>query len=424
MWHPSRVAAIRRSPWSQPARAQPAVDPNLIVLVFSAVVIAAYAFDVLCRKIKLPSVIVLLLAGIAIRQLFDRSGWTLPLLDDVLPVLGTIGLVLIVLEGALDLEINRDKKPLVIRTLLASTFGFILALGTIAAAIHIWFATDWTRAFLTACPFAVISSAVAIPSAAALSPRRAEFVVYESSLSDIIGVLVFYSLLSAQGDISDFWVDLGGTAVISLALGAAFTAGLYVLLNRLTGHVKYLPIFFALLLLYSIGKQLHLSPLLLVLAFGLLLNNTFVLNRIRWLKEHESATFPEDLAHFKQIVLEGAFFIRTFFFLLLGFSTELADFAGTTVWVVSGVILVLIYATRWPLLRALCPTDVLPLLWVAPRGLITVVLFLSLPAAMRVERFPTGAVMLVVLATAALLSVGVRTGDADATAPAQGGAEP
>jgi len=235
---------------------------------------------------------------------------------------------------------------------------------------------------------------------------------------------VFYSLLAAQGDISDFWVGLGGTAVISLALGVAFTAGLYVLLNRLTGHVKSLPIFFALLLLYSIGKQFHLSPLLLVLAFGLLLNNTFVLNRVRWLKEHESATFPEDLAHFKQIVLEGAFFIRTFFFLLLGFSTELADFAGTTVWVVSGVILVLIYATRWPLLRALCPTDVLPLLWVAPRGLITVVLFLSLPAAMRVERFPTGAVMLVVLATAALLSVGVRTGDADASAPAQGGAEP
>ena len=45
-------------------------------------------------------------------------------------------------------------------------------------------------------------------------------------------------------------------------------------------------------------------------------------------KEHESATFPEDLAHFKQIVLEGAFFICTFFFLLLGFSTELTDSAG------------------------------------------------------------------------------------------------
>jgi NhaP-type Na+/H+ or K+/H+ antiporter len=186
--------------------------------------------------------------------------------------------------------------------------------------------------------------------------------------------------------------------------------------------VKYLPIFFALLLLYALGKQFHLSPLLLVLAFGLLLNNAFVLERIPWLKAQESATFPEDLAHFKQIVLEGAFFIRTFFFLLLGFSTDLADFAGATVWLVSAAIMALIYATRWPLLRALCPADVLPLLWVAPRGLITVVLFLSLPATLRVERFPTGAVMLVVLATAAVLSVGVRTGEA--AAPAQDGAAP
>ena len=136
------------------------MDPNLIILAFSAVVIAAYAFDILCRKVKLPSVIILLISGIAIRQAFDRFGWSLPYLDDVLPVLGTIGLVLIVLEGALDLELKREKKPLMLRTLAASTIGFALSLMAIALTLHGWFATDWTRAFLTACPFAVISSAM------------------------------------------------------------------------------------------------------------------------------------------------------------------------------------------------------------------------------------------------------------------------
>ena len=148
-------------------------------------------------------------------------------------------------------------------------------------------------------------------------------------------------------------------------------------LNRLTGHVKHLPIFFALLLLYSLGKQFHLSPLMLVLAFGLLLNNVFLLDRIKWLKQHESEGFEQDLTLFKQIVMEGAFFVRTFFFLLLGFSTDLIDFASSTAWVVTGAIIVLIYATRWPLLRVLCPADSAPLLWIAPRGLITVVLFLN-----------------------------------------------
>ena len=230
-------------------------------------------------------------------------------------------------------------------------------------------------------------------------------------------MLVFYSLLAAKGDVSDFVLGMGTTGIVSVGLGVVFTAGLYVLLNRLTGHVKHLPIFFALLLLYSVGKQFHLSPLVLVLAFGLLLNNTFLLDRIKWLKQHESESFQHDLVLFKQIVMEGAFFVRTFFFLLLGFSTDLLDFASRTAWIAAAAIVVLIYATRWPLLRALCPKDIVPLLWIAPWGLITVVLFLSLPSSFLVEHFPTGAVMLVVLATAGILGWGIRA-YAAAAAPA------
>jgi len=400
------------------------MDPNVIILAFSAVVIAAYAFDILCRKARLPSVILLLLSGIALRQFFDRLDWSLPYLDDVLPILGTIGLVLIVLEGALDLKLRRDKLPLVARTLVASVCGFALSLVAIAAALHALFSTDWTRAFLTACPFAVISSAVAIPSVSTLSAQRAEFVVYESSLSDIVGVLVFYALLEAHGDVAEFALGVGLTGLVSLLLGLVFTAGLYVLLNRLTGHVKYLPIFFALMLLYTLGKQFHLSPLVLVLAFGLLLNNTFLLDGLKWLKQHQSESFDVDLAHFKQIVVEGAFLVRTFFFILLGFSTDLADFGALTAWTVTAAILALIYVTRWPLLRALCPADIQPLLWVAPRGLITVVLFLSLPRDLHIEHFPAGAVMLVVLLTALILSAGVRSVVARGDAATQRVTEP
>jgi len=191
--------------------------------------------------------------------------------------------------------------------------------------------------------------------------------------------------------------------------------------------VKHLPIFFALLLLYSLGKQFHLSPLVLVLAFGLLLNNVFLLDRVKWLKQHESKSFDEDLVQFKQVVVEGAFFVRTFFFLLLGFSTDLADFASSTAWIVTGAIIVLIYATRWPLLRVLAPNDASPLLWIAPRGLITVVLFLNLPANLTIAHFPTGAVMLVVLLTAVLLGGGIRAHASDepeVPEGAQGAADP
>jgi cell volume regulation protein A len=396
------------------------VDPNLIILALSAIVIGAYAFDIVGRKAHLPSVVLLIAAGIVLRRVLDSVGWSLPYLTWLLPVLGTIGLVLIVLEGALDLELSHDKKPLLLRTLFVGVAGLALPLAAIAATLHGLLDADWTRAVLTACPFAVISSAVAIPSVAALSPRRGEFVVYESALSDILGVSVFAALLAAEGDPVAFALNLTLASLASLALGLAFIALLYVLLNKLTGHVKFLPIFFLLMLLYAIGKLLHLSPLVLVLAFGLLLNNAFLLRRIDWLRRHESESFDADVAQFKQLVAEGAFFVRTYFFLLLGYDTLLAQFAAPTTWLIAAVILVIIYLTRLPLLALAVPHDVRPLLWIAPRGLITVMLYLSLPERLRVANFPEGSVMLVVLLTALVMMIGIRRAPG-AQAPGEAG---
>jgi NhaP-type Na+/H+ or K+/H+ antiporter len=392
------------------------MDANLFIFALSLVVIVAYALDVVCRKIRLPSVVLLLAAGIALRIVLDRSGFAIPYLDLLLPVLGTAGLVLIVLEGALDLDLHREKTKLIARTLALAAAGFALALLAIAAIFHAIYGADWMRALVTACPFAVISSAVAIPSAAALAPRLSEFVVYETSLSDIIGIMVFYALVGAEGDSAAFVLALGGTGVASVAVGLVVGAVLYVLINRLTGHVKYLPIVFALMALYATGKTFHLSPLVLVLAFGLLLNNAFLLRRFEWLRRHEGEDFEATLAQFKQIVAEGAFIVRTFFFLLLGYSTVLTDLAAWAAWVAAFAVLLAAYATRAPLLALIARADLEPLLWVAPRGLITVVLFLQVPEAMRVPGFPVDALMLVVLASAAILSIGIRTGSPAAAA--------
>ena len=157
----------------------------------------------------------------------------------------------------------------------------------------------------------------------------------------------------------------------------------------------------------SAGRlRLIMDPNLIILAFSAVVIAAYAFDNL-------CRKVKQDLAHFKQIVIEGAFFVRTFFFLLLGFSTDLADFTSSTAWIVTGVIVALIYATRWPLLRVLCPVDVFPLVWIAPRGLITVVLFLSLPGSLKIAHFPEGTVMLVVPVTAVLLGGGIR-----ASAPA------
>ena len=55
------------------------------------------------------------------------------------------------------------------------------------------------------------------------------------------------------------------------------------------------------------------------------------------------------------------------------------------------------------------------LVWIAPRGLITVLLFLGARHTGQLETFPFGAVMLVVLVTSALTALAHRAAKAPAT---------
>ena len=115
-------------------------------------------------------------------------------------------------------------------------------LAAFATLFHIGLSLDVPVAVLAAIPFAVISSAVAIPAAHGLPAQPREFVIYESSLSDIFGVLVFYAWLNAEGSLELFAFDLLGGGGVSLAAAAAVALLLYYFMNQLEGHVRFLPL--------------------------------------------------------------------------------------------------------------------------------------------------------------------------------------
>jgi len=67
----------------------------------------------------------------------------------------------------------------------------------------------------SAIPLAIISSAVAIPSAAGLLKQDREFVVYESTFSDILGIMIFnYALRQFEAQ----QALIGTTPLVSLFL--------------------------------------------------------------------------------------------------------------------------------------------------------------------------------------------------------------
>jgi len=390
-----------------------------MILAITGLLVLAYLLDNAGRRYGLPSVVLLIGSGIALRQLLDPAGVDLKWLDPVIPVLGTIGLILIVLEGALDLTVTRERARLIVVSASSAILGFAVTLAAFSLLFMAVRDMAPVNAIAVAIPFAVISSAVAIPSAAGLPAEPREFVVYESALSDIIGVLVFYSWLTADGNLRDFAIDLIGGGAVSLAIALLAAPAMFFFINRLEGHVRFLPLVAGIVFLYATGKAVNLSPLVLVLGIGLLLNNPQLGRWSRRLSSVQGADYDQTLKEFKGLVAELTFAAKSFFFLLLGYWTDLDTMRAMHAWLIAAAVFALVYASRYVILRLLRQPYANALTWIAPRGLITVLLFLSARGHGLAAEFPLGAVMLVVLATSAATALARRS--LGAAAPAAQG---
>jgi potassium/hydrogen antiporter len=387
------------------------------ILAASGLLLFAYLVDIVGRRFRLPSVVLLIATGIALRHAMDPAGFNLKWVDPIVPILGTLGLILIVLEGALDLEISRDRARLIAASSASALLGFGIALAGIAVFCAWSLGMSTAAAVLAAIPFAVISSAVAIPSSAGLADRVREFVTYESSLSDILGVLVFYSWLGANGSVPDFAADLFGSGALSLVVALVVAPVVFYVVNRIEGHVRFLPLLAAIVFLYAGGKVLHLSPLVLVLVCGLVLNNPQLIRWHAWLRSIHSDDYGQTLKEFKGLVAELTFATKSFFFLMLGYWTDVRLMGGVSAWMTAIAVIAVIYASRFVVLGSL-RREVATLLWIAPRGLITVLLFLSATHTGTVDAFPFGAVMLIVLVTSTTTALAHRHAPAaEAAAP-------
>lgn len=375
------------------------------ILIASLVLLAAFAVERLGRATGIPSVIVMIGIGLALKPLLSSLGFVLDGLDMVVPVLGTVGLVLIVLEGALDIRLRRDALKAAGGPIAMATAGFLscLAVFTLLAAAIL--PLTLFQAMIFAVPFAVISSAVAIPSSEFLPARGREFVVYESSFSDILGVLVFFALVNSGGSVGGVLTGLLGGGFLSLLLAIAFSVGLVLLLMRIDGHIRFIPLLAGLFGLYAAGKLLHLSPLILVLLFGLALNNPKLITRYRPFRGWMDETYEDTLNGFKLLILELTFAVRGFFFILLGYWTDPAILAAPRTWIAALMVLAVVYGLRHLMLRGAEIALAGPLTWLAPRGLITILLYLNAKDALPMPDYMDGAVMLVVLASAALIGL-------------------
>ncbi len=386
-----------------------------IIIAASLIIILSYMFNRLADRSNIPSVLLLILLGILGRELIGFAGIEKSVVlrtfteIKLLEVLGTLGLILIVLEAALELKIEKHKFGLISKSFFIALVGLLLCMFTIGGLLYFSFEMTWNTALIYATPLSIISSAIVIPSVANLSEEKEEFHIYESTFSDILGIMAFYFLISLGESenealaVGDFTLSLIITIVTSIILSYA----LIYIFQSLETKIKLFLMIAVLFLLFSVGKLMHLSSLLVILIFGIVLNN----NKIFFSGPLRKYIKPIALENIKEtflmITIESAFVIRTFFFVIFGFSIAISTLFDLKVALVSLITLFLIYSTRFISLFAFYRKDIKQTITIAPRGLITLLLFYSIPESFQQGSFNSGILLFIIIISSLAMTFGL-----------------
>ncbi|MCP9767291.1 sodium:proton exchanger [Lacihabitans sp. LS3-19] len=388
------------------------MQSSILVLFIASIVILSYFFNIFSKRTKIPTVLLLMSSGMLFNFFEKNQLISMYTINKVVELLGIMGLIMIILEASLDLHITRKKKGLILKAFISALIILIVSSFSIAYLIHFWLNEPLVDCLIYATPLSIVSSAILIPSLEQLTPDKKEFLVYESSFSDILGILFFNYLIgentSEPLNAIIYLGQMGLSVIISILV--AFLLVYY--LGKIKLKVKFFLIFAVLSALYALGKLTHLPSLLIILFFGLIINNRQLFQKFKWIDKHipDEMSFLELEKQLKSVTAETSFLVRTFFFILFGYSIDILKLAVSEVQIVGTLIVVILLIVRLAFLLYLNPKEnPLPELFLMPRGLITILLFYNIPPPRQLEQFNSGILFFVILVTAVLMMIGLFT---------------
>lgn len=382
------------------------MNAYLFLIGFCVIIIISFFNNMLARRTNIPSVLVLILLGVGVQQLLIYFNLE-PDYYSSLEVLGIVGLIMIVLEAALDLELKKEKWPIIWKSFTIASFSLVLTSLALSFFIKVFIPNlDFLQAMVYALPLSIMSSAIIIPSVANLDHYKKEFLIYESTFSDILGIMVFYMIIEnidVEG-MRQLSFVIGSNIFLTIVISIILSYVLLYIIQKIKGQAKFFLFLAVLILLYSVGKLLHLSSLIIILMFGLLLRNHKVLlfgKLEKWLDDERiDAVYDQ----FKMITIETSFLVRTFFFVVFGMTLPLQSLLSGQVWLISLIFLVVTYVLRFGLFYIIENKDTMPQTFIAPRGLISILLFFAIPESLKTEGFERGVLFVVIIATSVIMA--------------------
>jgi cell volume regulation protein A len=359
---------------------------NLTALfgLLGGLLVLAFGANRLFRWTRIPDVVVLMATGVVLGPVL---GWArADQFKDVTHAFGTLALILILFEGGLDLNIRETLSHFPGGLLFGVVvYGLTtLSAGLIASASLRINSRD---GMLAGAVVGCTSSTIVLPVLQQWKAEKAVKIVLllESTLGDILGVLTVGFLIRSHqaggSAVGDFLTGFFSQVAISLVASFLIGFGWSRLLPYLSEQQFWQVLTFSMvLLLYAGTERLGGSGLLAVLGFGLAISNlsggrrSLVPTLFQF--SQGGAGAHEQILNFHA---ELSFLVRTFFFVLIGAVVQLSGLRP--IWPLLLGLTGVIYLARWVSIqlcrwtwRGLGPSDREKILWMLPRGLITIVL--------------------------------------------------
>lgn len=384
---------------------------DTILMVLSLLVICSFFYNYLLERFQIPSVILLIATGVLLKFIAEIAGIYHSPNANALALFGTLGLITIVLEAVLDLKVAGHNYQKVLVALICATLSIVLISILVGIFIHFIYPISYRSAMIYATPIAIISSAIVIPSISGLSPELKEFLVFESIFSDIIGILAFNFFTNVEPgnwlSFGEFSLSFAGILILS----AVISIPLALILNHGKRDHQHVFILAVLIFIYGLAKHFHMSALILILVFGLMLNNMpLIFSKTRYRHLFKKRDMQNELADMQSLTGEFAFIIRTFFFILFGFSINLELLFSLKALSIAAGMLVIAYAIRYLSFFIFRVNNTKIATFIAPRGLITVLLFFQIPDSLKYTGFDGGIIFLVVIFTSIIMSASLIAG--------------
>jgi hypothetical protein len=142
------------------------------------------------------------------------------------------------------------------------------------------------------------------------------------------------------------------------------------------------------------------------MLFGLFIGNLDELKRFKIIQRFKPQKLDTEVHKFHEILIEGTFLIRALFFLLFGFLIDNKELLNTETFFWALGIVVAVFLLRFVQLK-FAKLPAMPLMFVAPRGLITILLFLYISEEDKIDIVNKPLVIQVILLSVFIMMLGL-----------------